>query len=114
MCLVNTFISIFAVKFTRLIMEAMQELRILSKGRITDLSKGFSLGGSSFSIFVRPKSVTMETNVLVKCQLICDKSESDFPVPIGDWTPGAIVKISPNGISLDDYDIFWGAGETIK
>lgn len=92
----------------------MQDLRILSKGKVSDLSKGFSLGGTPFSIFVRPKSITMETTTLVKCQLISDKTDGDFPVPIGDWTPGAIVKISPNGISLEDYEVYWGAGETIK
>ena len=93
---------------------SMQSLRILSKGRIIDLSQGFSLGGRVFSIFVKLKAATMETNTLVKCKLICDDAESDFPVPIGDWTPGAIVKISPNGISLADFDVYWGAGETIK
>lgn len=92
----------------------MYSLRILSKGKITDLSSGFSLDGVPFSVFVRPKDATMEANTLVRCQLICDKTDGDFPVPIGDWTPGAIVKISPNGISLDDYDVYWGAGETIN
>ncbi len=33
----------------------MYSLRILSKGQITDLSSGFSLGGKPFSIFVRSK-----------------------------------------------------------
>lgn len=95
-------------------MGTMQDLRILSKGKVSDLSKVFSLGGTPFSIFVRPNGITMDTSTLVKCQLICDSSDGDFPVPIGDWTPGAIVKISPNGISLDEYDVYWGAGETIK
>lgn len=95
-------------------MDGMQDLRILSKGKVADLSKGFSLEGKPFSIFVRPKGITMDTSTLVKCQLISDKTDGDFPVPIGDWTPGAIVKISPNGISLEDYEVYWGAGETIK
>ena len=56
----------------------------------------------------------MEANTLVRCHLICDKKASDFPVPIGDWTPAAIVKISPNAIDLAAFDVFWGAGETIK
>ena len=42
----------------------------------------------------------METSTLLKCKLICDKEFSMFPVPIGDWTPGAIAVISPNGIDL--------------
>ena len=51
----------------------------------------------------------------VRClNAICDKEFSMFPVPIGDWTPGAIAVISPNGIDLSVYDVYWGAGETIK
>lgn len=73
----------------------MYSLRILSKGKVTDLSNGFALGGVPFTVFVRPKEVTMETSTLLKCKLICDKEFSMFPVPIGDWTPGAIAVISP-------------------
>lgn len=47
-------------------------------------------------------------------QAHCDKDFGMFPVPIGDWTPGAITVISPNGIDLSVYDVYWGAGETIK
>lgn len=75
----------------------MYSLRILSKGKVTDLSNGFALGGVPFTVFVRPKEVTMETSTLLKCKLICDKEFGMFPVPIGDWTPGAITVISPNG-----------------
>ena len=73
----------------------MYSLRILSKGKVTDLSNGFALGGAPFTVFVRPKEVTMETSTLLKCKLICDKDFGMFPVPIGDWTPGAITVISP-------------------
>lgn len=38
----------------------MYSLRILSKGKVTDLSNGFALGGVPFTVFVRPKEVTME------------------------------------------------------
>lgn len=69
----------------------MYSLRILSKGRVSDLSKGFTLGGVPFSVFVRPKKASMETNILMPCKLICDKESGAFPVPLGDWTPGAIV-----------------------
>ena len=70
--------------------------------------------GVPFTVFVRPKEVTMETSTLLKCKLICDEEFGMFPVPIGDWTPGAITVISPNGIDLSVYDVYWGAGETIK
>ena len=91
----------------------MYSLRILSKGKVTDLSNGFALGGVPFTVFVRPKEVTMETSTLLKCKLICDK-EFSVSRTYRDWTPGAIAVISPNGIDLSVYDVYWGAGETIK
>ena len=92
----------------------MYSLRILSKGKITDLSKGFDLGGVPFSIYARKKKVSMDTDLVVMCQLVCDKAPGELPVPVGDWTPAAIAKISPNAIDLTAFDVFWGAGETIK
>lgn len=56
----------------------------------------------------------MDTDLVVKCQLVCDKIAGEFPVPVGDWTPAAIAKISPNAIDLNAFDVYWGAGETIK
>lgn len=93
---------------------SMYSLRILSKGKVADLSNGFNLGGVPFTVFVRPKKAVMETNVVLPVKLICDKKAGEFPVPLGDWTPGVIAEISPNAISLNDYDVFWGAGETVK
>lgn len=91
----------------------MYSLRILSKGKIENLSGGFSLNGVPFSIYVRPKKVTMEHDTLVNCRLLCDKEVSEFPVPINDWTPAMIAEISPDAISLSDFDVYWGAGEKI-
>lgn len=94
---------------------AMYSLRILSKGQITDLSNGFDLGGKLFSVYVRKKTITeATTDVLLNCKLICDENFGVIPVPVGDWTPAAIVKIAPNAIDLQNYEIYWGAGETIK
>lgn len=96
-------------------MNEMYSLRILSKGQITDLTNGSKLnGGVPFSVFVRPKKPSMEQNTIIQCKCLCDKEASDFPVPVGDWTPAAIVEISPDAISLSDYDVYWGAGESIK
>ena len=92
----------------------MYSLRVLSHGKVSDLSNGFDLGGIPFSVFVRPKEATMETNVLLGCKCICDKDASALPVPLGDWTPAAIVSISPNAISLAEYDVYWGGCETPK
>lgn len=92
----------------------MYSLRVLSKGQIADLSKGFNLGGKPFSVYVRSKSVTeMVADMLLNCKLICDTSFSNIPVPVGDWTPASIVEIAPNAMDLQKYEIYWGAGETI-
>ena len=91
------------------------ETRILSKGKISDLeltTTGFSLGGNPFSIYVRNKTGLVENDVLVRCRLICDSEAGDFPVPVGDWTPGMIVSIAPNTIDPEHYDVYWGASET--
>ena len=83
------------------------------KGKVTDLSNGFALGGVPFTVFVRPKEVTMETSTLLKCKLICDKNLVCSQT-YRDWTPGAIAVISPNGIDLLYMMCIGGAGETIK
>lgn len=92
----------------------MNDLRILSHGKISDLSSGFDLGGSTFSIMVIPKNATMNLGTTVSCQCICDKEASDLPVAFWNWTAASIQKIPANGINLSNYDVYWGAGETIK
>lgn len=93
----------------------MYSLRVLAKGQVSDLSKGFNLGGKPFSVYVRSKSATeMATDTLLNCKLICDTSFGNIPVPVGDWTPAAIVEIAPNAIDLQKYEIYWGAGEIIR
>lgn len=90
----------------------MEDVRILAKGRITDLSKGFKLG-VPFSIFLRHKSGVVETDTIIKCRLICGKTFGDFPILVGDWTPAKIAELPPNAIDTTKYEIFWGASENI-
>lgn len=93
----------------------MYSLRVLSKGEVSDLSKGFNLGGKPFSVYVRSKSATeFVSDTLLNCKLICDNSFGNIPVPVGDWSPAAIVEIAPNAIDLQKYEIYWGAGEIIR
>lgn len=74
----------------------MEDVRIVAKGRIKDLSKGFRLPESlPFSIYLRSKTGVVENDTLIQCRLICDKEIGDFPVPVGDWTPGKIVALPP-------------------
>lgn len=92
------------------------ETRILAHGRISELeltTTGFSLGGTPFSIFLRTKRAIV-TDTLVNCRCICDKDFADFPVVIGDWSPGLIVAIAPATIDPEQYDVYWGASEQPK
>ena len=91
----------------------MEDVRLIAKGSITDLSKGFALkGGVPFSVYVRSKENTMLSDTLLDCRLIGDSGTgSAFPVPIGDWTPAMIAYISPNAIDLQKYEVYWGASE---
>lgn len=92
----------------------MNELKILSHGKVTDLSNGFSLGGGkSFTICVVPKTPTMELIALVSCRLLCDSQHSDLPVVLNDWAPVQIQALAQNAIDLTAYDVYWGAHETI-
>ena len=88
----------------------MDDVRILAKGRIDDISKGFHLRDYlPFSIYLRSKTGVVENDTIVQCRLICDKEVGDFPVPVGDWTPGKIVALPPNAIDTAKYEIYWGA-----
>ena len=89
----------------------MEDVRIIAKDRISDLSKGFSLGGVPFSVYVRSKENTMLSDTLLECRLIGDKAVGALPVQIGDWTPAMIAYISPNAIDLQKYEVYWGASE---
>lgn len=90
----------------------MEDVRLIAKGTITDLSKGFSLkGGVPFSVYVRSKENTMLSDTLLECRLIGDREVGALPVPIGDWSPAMIAYISPNAIDLQKYEVYWGANE---
>lgn len=93
----------------------MYSLRIVSHGKITSLSKEFILPGNApFTVFVVPKGVTMDSCITIDCQLVSDTECGAFPVPLNDWTPGAIKMIAANGIDLDSYDVYWGAGSNVS
>ena len=88
--------------------------RIVSHGKITDLSGGFKLpGGQRFSIYVRPKEDTdvLDTVLSVRCSQ--DEELSEAPVLFNDWTPLAIVEIGADSEILNDNDIYWGSGTYI-
>lgn len=90
--------------------------RILSHGKITDLTGGFSLkGGLPFSLYIRPKySVsTLDTTLSVKC--VQDEEYSEAPIAFNDWSPLSIVAIAAGQASiLETNDLYWGSGNYIE
>ena len=94
--------------------EIMYSVRVLCHGQITDLSKPFSLQGTPFSVFIRPKTAIMDQSVIAKVRLMCDTEISDFPLPVNDWTPGAIREIGAGSIDLTKFDVYYGAGNNNK
>lgn len=94
--------------------EIMNAGRVLSHGKITDLSVPFSLPGKvSFSIFLAAKSVTSNQVITLSCKLYKDKASSECPFNINTWTEPAVILIDPNPDILNDFDIYWGAGQEI-
>lgn len=98
---------------TWLINYTMNDLKILSHGKVTDLSNGFSLGGKPFTICLIPKTATMELTTTVSCRLLCDSQCSELPVVLNDWAPVYIHTLAQNAIDLTAFDVYWGAHETI-
>lgn len=93
------------------ISEFMNGGRIVSHGKISDLSNGFKLPGDvPFSVYVRPKfsTSTLDTVIAVRCSQ--DEQPSEAPVPFNDWTPMAIVELAPDTEVLASNDIYWGSG----
>jgi hypothetical protein len=85
--------------------------RLGSHGEITDLTAAFKLAPElPFSICVVPKQATTDTLLIVSLKLYQDSVASDFPVPLGDWTPGGIIEIPAGSIDLGTYYVYWACG----
>lgn len=85
--------------------------RIVSHGQINDLSSGFNLPqGELFSIYVRPKGETEETDIIL--DMLCYQDEESSPCPVGlrEWCPMLIRTLAPAEGVTDNYDIYWGSG----
>ena len=92
-------------------MNILNYMRVLSHGKISDLSNGFALKNNTpFSIYVRPKNDDGALDTIVSCKCMNDSEFSDLPVPLYAWTEAAIVELGANAISLSDYDVYYGGG----
>lgn len=98
--------------------DIMQAGRILSHGKIESLDADFSLPNNvPFSIFLVPKEIEsayIGGLKLLKCKLYHDTKTSECPILVGCWNEPSIVTLSANAPLLDDYDVFWGAGNEVE
>jgi len=97
----------------RIVSQELYAGRLLAHGKITEaqMAAGFKLATNEpFSVLIVPKEATTNTLILVNLSLLHDNEASDFPCPLGDWTPGAIKQIAPDAIELADYDVYWASG----
>lgn len=90
--------------------------RIVSKGKISDLTNGFRLAERKpFSVYVRPKTLsTLERDVIINCKLYSEKEFGEVPVPLFGWVELCIIEIAPDTELLKGYDIYWGAGSSAQ
>ncbi len=91
--------------------------RISAKGKITSLAADFKLRDNvPFSIFIIPKSEVAELKAteVISVKLYQEDAHSDCPFTVGGWNETSIVSIEANTTLLDDYDIYWGAGQKVE
>ncbi len=94
--------------------ESMHAGRISAHGKITSLAADFKLKNNvPFSIFIVPKDVDAELKLAetISVMLYQEDTHSDCPFTIGAWNEPSIVSIEANATLLDDYDVYWGAGQ---
>ena len=84
--------------------------RILKHSQLVSLSSNFDNGGNPFTVFIRPKTTSYTTSILLNVQLIQDDSASYLPFLVNSWSPCIIQKIIADTSILTDYDIYIGAG----
>ena len=94
--------------------EFMSVGRVVSHGKITDLTQGFSLPHKvPFSVYIRPKAEVSDVDVLLNVKCFQDNGFSDVPIGFNDWCPLAIIEIAPNESILEQNDIYWGGGADV-
>lgn len=99
------------------ISEIMSSGRIVSAGRVTNLSTPFMLPSCvPFSIYVRPKGQAGNIDMLLSVRLFLhgDDDFVNLPILSYDWSPLCITAIAANEDILEKFDIYWGAGLYIK
>jgi len=86
--------------------------RVMSHGKIADLTTGFKLdgGGTPFALFIIEKATGDTIPVIVDCETWLGDSAEDCPFTPNVWDVPLLYSISNDGIDTDLYDVYWGAG----
>ena len=88
--------------------------RVSAHGKITSVATAFKLeSGQPFALFIVPISDGTDPDakvVLVTCKLYQDDNATACPFTSNCWDVPAVSEISINGVDLEVYDVYWGAG----
>lgn len=97
------------------ISEFMNGGRIVSHGKVTDLSKGFKLPSETpFSVYIRPKDENTDIDTILNVKCYQDEKFTDAPIAFHEWSPLAITEIAPNAELLNSCDVYWGCGSYVE
>lgn len=97
------------------ISEFMNGGRIVSHGKIEDLSQWFKLPGDiPFSVYLRPSFPTTNVDAILSVKCSQDNNFSEAPVSYNDWSPMAITEIAPDNEILETCDLYWGSGSYVE
>lgn len=97
------------------ISETINGGRIVAHGQIKNLSQPFSLPGNTpFSVYVRPKAETAKLDTILNVRCWQDKTFSDAPVALYDWSPLAIEAVGADSSLLEHFDVYWGSGTAVE
>lgn len=89
--------------------------RIVSHGKISDLSNGFKLpNGKLFSVYIRPKSSVSKIDTVLSVKCYQDNGFSEAPIAYNDWSPLLISEIAPDNSILETNEIYWGSGQFVE
>ena len=88
--------------------------RLVTHGIISEAGT-FELGGTPFTVYLRPKASASDIDVVMACKLFQeeDRDAANAPFPIYDWTPMEIISLAVTAALLESYDIYWGCGHYV-
>lgn len=90
--------------------------RIVSHGMVNgNVKEGkFSLGGTPFTIYLRPKAQVSNIDEVMDAVLLQEEAASPAPFPVYDWSPLCITELDVPESITNTYDVFWESGNFVS